>query len=229
MRRSSVLRRRDKFSESLDNLSRAREKFQQLPAPIDVAKVDYQFGYVALVKLNDYKAAEEKFQNARATFLSYKMPLWTALCDHALGQVYMESGRIKAAVHSFEEARNALTAFKISGALGDALFDSAKTARMIGDHAISVKQLHQAKRLYNQVGVHQMEASVEMHLGSTYREWGFYQLALHYLEQAQQKFLEMDHPGRLAECHMRLAHVWLQINRLDEANGCLEQAIYYYE
>ncbi|MFZ0546309.1 MAG: CHAT domain-containing tetratricopeptide repeat protein, partial [Candidatus Promineifilaceae bacterium] len=229
MRRSSILRRQDHYDRSLENLLETQEVFLERPAPIDAAKVQYQLAYLDLFDRNNYKEAEDIFLQARRTFVRGQMPLWVGLCDHALGQVYLESGSLSKANHRLEQAKTVLADFDITGALGDVLFDRAKYARLVGDHPSSVKQLREAMKCYDQVGAPTMSVLATMHLGSTYREWGFYQLALHYLEQAQEQLVEMNQPGRLAECHMRLAHVWLQLNRPEEANACLELALRYYE
>ena len=227
--RSSVLRRQDESDQSLAYLEQALGRFQELSAPVEAAKTYYQLAHLNLAAENDYTAAEHHFQRARNLFAAHQMPLWVAMCNHALGQVDLESGRVAEAGQKLQKARKTLADFDIRGAQGDALFDSAKYARLVGDHATAVRYLQRAEAGYNEVGAAFMAALAAMHLGSTYREWGFHQLALHHLERAQQALLSMNSPGRLAECHMRLAHLWLQINQPDEAMACLEQAVTYYE
>lgn len=227
--RSSALRRQDDFNQSLTYLRRALAAFQTLAAPVETARTYYQLGYFDLAAGNDYTAAAANFQRAAEIFSEHQMPLWVAQCDHGLSQAYLESGRIAEAGPKLKQARKVLAAFRVSGAHGDTLFDSAKYARLMGDHAAAGRYLQQAEQRYIQVGAGFMAAVAAMHLGSTYREWGFYQLALHHLERAHQALRAMNNPGRLAECHMRLAHLWLQINRLDEAQASLEQAVAYYE
>ena len=227
--RSSILRRQDKLDQSWSYLRQALERFQQFAAPVKVAETHYQLGYYAHFARSDYAAAQEHFQEAKETFIQHQMPLWVALCDYALSQVHMETGELVDAASLLNSARECLARFNITGAQGDVLLDSAKYERVIGAYEDSARHLQRAEQLYNQVGAPLMGALAAVHLGSTYRDWGFHQRALHHLERAQQHLQGMNSPGRLAECNMRLAHVWLELNRPEKAESCLSRAASYYE
>ncbi|MCI0562711.1 MAG: CHAT domain-containing protein [Nitrososphaera sp.] len=226
---ASVLRRQGHFAPASSYLHQALALFNQLPAPVEAAKTHYQLAYCYLFSQNDYTTAERHFRLANEIFDEHDVPLWTALCEHGLSQVYLDSGRVTVAGQVLAQVRRTLEQYRVVGAQGDALFDSAKYERLAGQYERSIDNLQEAERLYTQVGAPLMAALAAMHLGSTYHEYGRYQLALHHLERSRTLLQQVNSPGRLAECDMRLANVWLALNQPEEASICLQRAATYYE
>jgi tetratricopeptide (TPR) repeat protein len=226
--RSSYLRRQSAFDAALACLAEAESIFRRLELPLDLAKTNFQLGHCRWQRHND-PAAITAFEQAAHLFQERDLPLWFAQCQGGLAEIHHYQGQLDAADAALTAARAIYSRFPIYGLRADNLFESGTLAMLYGRYRDSLDYFRQAKSLYLQVSVPYMAALVAMCEGEVYTRLGRYQQALPALEQAHQMLAAAGTAGRLVECEIRLAQLWLLLERPDLALGYLETAASHSE
>lgn len=221
--RSSCLRRQSNFDEALACLEEAERSFRQLDLPLDLAKTLFQIGHCRWPRHND-PAAITAFQQAADIFEERNLLLWFAQCQGGLAEIYHYQGQLEAAETALAQARAIYSQFPIYGLRADNLFESGTLAMLYGRYPTSLAYFQEAEEFYRRVGVPYMAALAAMSQGEVYGRLGRYQQGLRCLEQAHQTLATSEVAGRLIECEMRLAQLWLALERSDLALNYLELA-----
>ncbi|HSH04918.1 MAG TPA: CHAT domain-containing protein [Anaerolineae bacterium] len=225
----SILRRQSEFSQAENQLNQIETIATKYGYKVELAKAYYQWGYIYLTYYNDYPEAYRVFTKALVIFKELEMPLWIALCESSLAQVLLNDGVTTEIVTKLQSAIQIFETFNIIGSRADALLDMAKYERLAGNYLTSISLLELAKDAYTAIEATVMVTTALMHLGATYAFKGNYRLALHFLEKAEQGFIEQKQSYRLAECRLRLSQVWLDTNYYDKAEQNLHLVLAYYQ
>ncbi|MCL4266948.1 MAG: CHAT domain-containing protein [Anaerolineae bacterium] len=229
LHRASALRRQLRYPEAIHYLENARQLFRQLEAPLDQARASYQLGYCELNQGGDYQLAEQLFASAATTFAETEIDLWQALCLNGLVQLYNNMGRLAEALRLLAQVKEIYACFPILGLQADTAVESGAQSLFQGDWAMAVQNFQEAETKYQQLNLPYMVAMATAYQGDAYTQANHYHQALHHLEKALVAFEQLEDNGRQAECHLRLAKVWLELGRNDLAHQHLQPVADYYE
>jgi tetratricopeptide (TPR) repeat protein len=228
LHRASMLRRLGDYEGALASLEQCRNVFSKLNARVEFARVDYQVATLHLFWKTDLQSAKTLYERAGNIFAGADIPLWNALCDNGLAQVYNKSGELGPALEHLQRARTEYARHGVLGSLADNLVDTAQLEMASGQYREAVEKNREAEALYKQVGSPGMAYVARMYRGEALAQTGRYQAALRHLEIAWNGLSEIDRPDRLAECGVLLAQVWLRLNRPEMAQPYLEKALDRY-
>lgn len=226
--RASALRRQGKYEQAAQVVAEAGDVFQRLGAQVDWARAQYVLAYSRFFASGDWQATEELFAAAARVFHAQGMPLWEGPSLQALAQLYMDSGRMRAARAALERARDICSPYRASTMYADILVDSGRLEMYWGSSERSLRLLEQAVAVHSAQGSPRLAAIAAMYLGLACTQFNHYQRALQHLESAQAVFQAIDDSSRLAECQLHQALAWSRLGHLRQAERALNAAGDYY-
>ncbi|MEW5988469.1 MAG: tetratricopeptide repeat protein, partial [Chloroflexota bacterium] len=227
--RIGILRRRGLTRPALALAQETLALCEQMDAVADAARTSLQMGYCHRDLQEEYAAAETSFRRAITLFSAADLPLLVAQAQDGLAQVYQDVGRLAEAAEALAEARLIHDGYPVVVSRAACLVDSGYLELNRGQPAAALDHFQQAGQLYQQFGNQVMVAVVTMYQGEAHQQLGHYQLALSHLEQALERFQELEDPGRRLECQRRLARAWLNLGRPDLAQQLLSQVAAHYQ
>lgn len=192
--------------------------------PSEKAKIGLQQGYVQWLSQGDYPGAITTFTAVIAAFTALDTPVWAALAQDGLAQVYTITGNLQAVEALLQQALTQATTYESIGLQADILLDMGWYETQRGNPEPALGHFQLAEQLYEQMGLQAMKAVTLMHLSDAYTQLGRYQLALRTLEKSHDQFKRFDNTSRLAECELRLAHTWFHLGQMQMTHLYLNQA-----
>ncbi len=220
---SGYLRRTAPFNQAVAVSEKGMALAQSVKSMADIGRFHCQIGFNNWFGKGDYQAAIQSFESGIELFRSLDIPGWLAQCQDGLAQIYIMLGRFS---EVDKLVNSALTIFKEEDAFGQqppTLFTAAWLEKMKGNYQKSVDYYYQAEAGYLAVGNIKMIPVLMTGLGDTYLQLGRFQQALQCFEQAYEQLEASENNFRLAECGLRLARFWTQLNDPNQAKGYLKQ------
>lgn len=220
---SGLYRRTTPFTKAKEASLEGMVLARSVNAAADIARFHCQIGYNHWLCDGDYEAAADSFQQGIEQFAALNIPGWTAQCQEGLAQIYMMTGRLSEAGRLLQTALKTYQQEQVYGQQAHAWLSAGWLESLKGNYHHSLKHLQQSEAAYQKTGNQKMIPVVQMHLGDTHLQLGRFQQALHQLEQAYSRLESLNLAGRLAECGLRLAHLWTLLGDSTRAFAYLEK------
>lgn len=221
--RSSALRRQGQVGPARDCLEAAMAAAEAHDAPVLVAQIEFQFGYLDYVGAGRLEQAESHWQRASRLFAAANMPLWVAQVRKAMAEVQYYRGDFAAMGAGLLEARRVFEEHEVLGMLADTLLEVARWEMARGEYRRALVHLQQEWELHDRLGATFMLGVGELNQGQANAQLGRYQLALRDFERAMARFEQLGNPQRQAEAEWNLGGLWLHLGRPGQALAHLDQ------
>ncbi len=227
--KTNYLRRIGNWQQSLEELAILEARFEQLNAPVDVAKTHYQMGVCYYYSSKEFKKSQEIFHRAIEVFSEHGFDLWIGACLNTLAQVNINLGNLALTEKQLLEAREIFERNHIWGMLADNYNDSGVKALYRGDPNQALQLFSQAENYYRQTGMTFSAGLAVMNQGRAYLQNGYFQESLHYLEKVAHQFGPAEAPALAASTAYCQSQLWTSLNRHEEALKHLEVAASLFE
>ena len=195
----------------------ARELSVREEMPLIVAQADYNIAYLHYYR-GEYKAAMELYQKTRVYSASVNDQYHAALCDLDQAEMYLELHLHEEAMRLAEQASMAFEKLQLS-------YEAGKALVLLG------LGLYQSQRSFEALDVF-ARAQVRMHTEVNSQWIASLDLYQALIFQQEKRFYEALRHGRraqellgtvptfaLAETHLLLANVYLEVEQLEEAES----------
>ncbi len=178
-----------------------------------------------LLRLGNLQAAGAALNEAHAAARSVGALRMEAWAIESLGQWHRANGRIIDAVAAFDESIKLSEQIVERELLTEALAYRAEIALLQDDLATAVELLSRAQSEAQQVGSNAALAIVDRALGRFHLMDGAKSRAIEHFKQALERAGDTWGPDQRAETLYWLGTAYLELNRPQLANQCLEQAV----
>ena len=209
--------------ETLPLLQSVRKLFESANCPLDEALCDWLTG-LHQREANQYSAALETIDQARAKFARLGTDFFVAYCDNEIGIIYLFQNQFKESLGAYQRARDYFLSHDVPvevsacdinlGLACDALnrYDEALTYyREAADLALAEGREVRAGRIFN-------------NMGRTYGKQGLYAQAMDFHQRALQIYSDKGLPSLIGSALVRLAMACRQLGQYDDAIEHLRRA-----
>lgn len=197
-------------------LAEARQIFEQLDCPIDIALCDFWFAQMHR-NSNEFMRAQALLEDTRATFLKAKHSFFVAWCDLDLGWVEWGLNHFEHALVLLEKARSY---FLEAGAHADASSCEINIAGVLFElyrfeEALPV--LQHALDMARASGRRKKAAVCLVSMAWAYDRQGRYAKAIEYYLQAREEFEREQMRERLVTCDLYLGLTYFNLGQYSNA------------
>lgn len=221
LHRTNMLRRKSEREEAVRVLVEVKKACAEYGAAVELAKANYQLAMNHSVMGKQIDLAHSFFSQALSTFRSADLSVWEAMCRYGLGMLRTRQGHYRKANQDLAAARKVFERYQIPSMVADALNDAARVALIGGEYPLALDHFKRAVEINQKMGATLSGTIARTNLGHTYAKLGNYQSALVHLEKALREAEKLENPGRLADCQLYLAEVWMQLGRYPDALALL--------
>lgn len=220
---SIVERYKGKYKEELELLQLATKICKELHSDFYYCSCLKELGnYYS--NMENYKMALEYYNKALAIALKLKDNQSRAELLGSIGRVFLRRGDTH---QSSEKINKALLINEKYGYLqGKAvnLENIARIDEINGDFISAISNIKQAIEINKKIGNFQKTVIGYINLGNAYQLQGKSKIALNSYHEASEMIEIVDNPKVVAEYHIKLAKVWIDLKKFDEAIKELKSA-----